>query len=327
MKTIFTVTLGFAFLANVAFAEMVQVPATANPWLAGMTNDSVARRGDSAPGESPVAVANLAMDGGTIYGFSASGSANHGAPLPRFPPDGEDLISHYLGAENGIADITAPFTSLIGVFLGPDQPDKSPAPPPLDFRTLEERDYVVLAPALKQPFFIGGGFTSSGAARQVIAPAGATRLWLGVMDQYHWADNQGAFAVEVTKVSSASTVRLQLHPSSSPTDANAVANPANATPNMTSALINAPVNAPAMISPALHAFTAIELVWPTEAGHVYQVEWTSSLDQPQWANLGPAISGTGTDMSAFDSTRTHPQGFYRVQILSLPQAQDVVKQQ
>jgi len=314
--------LGFAFLANAAFAGIVQVPATANPWLAGMTNGSIARRGDSAPEESPVAITNIAIEGGTIYVFSASGSVNHGAPLPFFPPDGEDPISHYLGAENGIADITAPFTSLIGVFLGPNQPDQSPAPPPLDFRTAAERDYLVLAPGLKQPFFIGNGFTSSGAAKQVIAPAGAARLLLGVMDEYHWTDNEGAFTVEVTKVGSASSVRLLMHPSFSPTDADAVANPANVTPSVASA----PINAPVISSPALHAFTAIELVWPSEVGYLYQVQWTPSLDQPQWANLGPAVSGSGTDLSAFDSTRTHPQGFYRVQILSMPQAQQLEEQ-
>jgi hypothetical protein len=311
MKTRFALTLGFAFLANATFAEIIHVPATANPWLAGMTNGSIARRGDSAPEESPVAIANIAIEGGTIYVFSASGSVNHGAPLPFFPPDGEDLISHYLGAENGIADITAPFTSLIGVFLGPNQPDKNAAPPPLDFRTAAGRDNLVLTPVLKQPFFIGNGFASSGAAKQVIAPAGATRLLLGVMDEYHWADNEGAFTVEVTKAGSAASVRLLLHPSSSPTDADAVANPANVTPSA----IPASIKAPAIISPALEIFTAIELVAPSEADRLYQVQWTPSLEQPQWANLGPAVSGTGTDLSAFDSTRTHPQGFYRVQIL------------
>jgi len=131
----------------------------------------------------------------------------------------------------------------------------------------------MLAPGLKQPFFIGTGFKSSGAAKQIVAPAGATRLLLGVMDEYHWADNEGAFTVKVNKVSLASSVRLLLHPSFSPSDADAVVNPANVTPAL--------INAPAIISPALHAFTAIELVWPSEVGNLYQVQWTPSLDQPQ----------------------------------------------
>jgi hypothetical protein len=188
----------------VAYAETVQVPGSANIWLAGMTNGTTARRGDSAPEQSPVVVAGTVVEGGAIYEFSASGEANHGSTLPFSPPDGEDLISHYLGAENGIADITAPFASLIGVFLGSNQPDQNPAIRALDFREAADRDYVVLAPELKQPFFIGDGLTSSGAVQQVIAPAGATRLFLGVMDEYRWADNEGAFTVQVTRAAGGS---------------------------------------------------------------------------------------------------------------------------
>lgn len=202
MKTNFLVLLGLMLTAKITLAEIVQVPATANPWLAGMSDGSTARRGDIAPDESPVGLTNLVIEGHAVYVFSASGSVNHGATLPFFPPEGENLTTHYLGAENGIADITAPFTSLIGVFLGPDQPDDTPAPQPLDFRTAAGRDYLELTPALKQPFFIGSGLTSSGKARQVIAPAGATRLLLGVMDEYYWADNQGCFAVQVTRLDS-----------------------------------------------------------------------------------------------------------------------------
>lgn len=322
MKKRFAVTFGFALLANAAFGEIIQVPATANPWLAGMTNGSSARRGDSAPEESPVAVTNTAIEAGGTYVFSASGSVNHGAPLPFFPPDGEGLISHYLGAENGIADIAAPFTSLIGVFLGPNQPDQNPAPSPLDFGTAVARDYLVLTPALKQPFFIGNGLTSSGASKQVIAPVGATRLLLGVMDEYRWADNEGTFTVQLAKVGSASPVRLVLHPSLSPTDADAAANPAKPSQSAAATSINAPV----IPGAELHAFTAIEIVWPSEVGHLYQVQWTPSLDQPQWTNLGRAVSGSGGDLSVFDSTRAHPQGFYRVQILSMLQAQQMEKQ-
>src|SRR5262249_29637232 len=154
---------------------------------------------------------------------------------------------HYLGTENGIADITAPFASLLGVFLGSDQLDQSAAPPPLDFRTSANRDYLVLAPALKQPFFIGDGLTTSGVVQQVIAPVGASRLFLGVMDQYQWSDNEGAFTVGVAKNASARAVQLSLRPSLNPTTADAVESPGSAA-------------VPSGItSPELHAFTAIEL--------------------------------------------------------------------
>ena len=199
------ILLGFTFLVNVAFAEIVQVPGTANPWLAGMKDGSAARRGDSAPVESPVPIIATRIESHATYAFSASGSVNHGSTLPFSPPDGENITSHYLGAENGIADMAAPFCSLIGVFLGPNQPDQDPAPAPLSFSILADRDYLELAPALKQPFFIGDGLTSSGVVQQVIAPIGATRLFLGVMDRclrfglrqqrhFYRAGNQSSFS-------------------------------------------------------------------------------------------------------------------------------------
>ncbi|HXB60675.1 MAG TPA: hypothetical protein VNU95_13975 [Candidatus Acidoferrales bacterium] len=313
MKTNMMVAIVWMLLAKAAHADIVQVPATANPWLAGMVNGSSARRGDSAPKESPVTITHLTVEGGDIFSFSATGSVNHGMTLPFFPPNGESLISHYLGAENGIADIVAPFTSLIGVFLGPDQPNQRPAPPALDFRTAASRDSEVLAPALKQPFFIGNGLTSSGTAKQIIAPPGATRLLLGVMDEYYWADNEGSFAVQVTKVGVAPPIQVNLHPSLNPTAVDEVPNPAQTAP------VTNPPNAPMVTpGPGLQIFTAIELVWPSLAGFFYQVQWSPSLDQSHWVNFGQAIPGTGADLSMFDSTRTHPQGFYRVEIVSQP---------
>ena len=326
MKTKLTMMLGFTFLMKAAVAETITVPGKANPWLAGTTNGCSARRGDIAPNESPILVTATPIQAGATYTFSASGSANHGAPNAFFPPDGEELISHYLGAENGIADIIAPFDSLIGVFLGPDLPDQYLPPPPLDFRNQADRDYLVLAPSLKQPFFIGYGVTTSNAVQQVIAPNGATRLFLGIMDQYSWYDNEGSFTVKIVQSAPPSSVRLSLHPSADPGRKDAAANPATfiiapTAPN--TAANNSSVSTPTVllnnvsnpIVPELHAYTAIEISWPSENNHSYQLQWTPSLDSPQWANLGPVIPGSGIEMSVFDSTRTHPQGFYRVQIV------------
>lgn len=198
------VWLGGVFLAQAAVAQSVVVPARANPWLAGMTNGAVARRGDSAPEQSPVLVTNVVIEGQATYAFTACGAVNHGAPLPFAGPDGEDIASHFLGAEHGMADLAAPFASLVGVFLGPDMPDEAAVPVALDFSSVTNRDYLELTPALQQPFFIGDGVTSSGVIQQVIAPQGATRLLFGVMDGYHWADNEGAFTVEVRRLYSSS---------------------------------------------------------------------------------------------------------------------------
>jgi hypothetical protein len=123
-------------------------------------------------------------------------------PGPVDPPNGNagQILSHLTGAENGLSDITAPINSLVGVFLGPDQPDQSPAPDALDFSTDASRDYAVLAPALKQVFFIGDGLTSTGAPHQVIVPDGATRLYLGTMDGFEWRNDAGAFSVRINRV-------------------------------------------------------------------------------------------------------------------------------
>ena len=319
MKAGILFVVAFALLGSAASGETVTVPGKANPWLAGMTNGTVARRGDSAPDESPVAVTGMRIQGGAIYTFSATGLVNHGAPNGFFPPDGEDLGSHYLGAENGIADLTAPFVSLVGVFLGANAPDESAAPPPLDFRNVADQSYLALTPVLKQPFFIGDGLTSSGAAQQVIAPVGANRLFLGVMDAYSWYDNEGEFTVQVTQEAAASKIQLALHPCLNPTSADAVANTAKAIVKAGERgrldVATDVIAKDSFPGPELHAFTAIELSWPSQASEFYQVQWTASLENPQWVDLGPVVTGSGANISLFDSTRSHPQGFYRVRIV------------
>jgi len=97
---------------------------------------------------------------------------------------------------------------------------------------------------------------------------------------------------------SVETVRLPLKASSSAANSEAVVNPTVVS-----------------TGPELHVFTALELSWSSETNKVYRIQWTPSLEQPQWMNLEPLISGTGIDVSVFDSAREHPQGFYRVQIV------------
>lgn len=95
--------------------------------------------------------------------------------------------------------MTAPFNSLIGVFLSASQPSLSPAPAGLNFRTLGT-SFASLSPALQQPFFIGDGLTGNGtgSVQNFVVPAGATRLFLGTMDEFGWYDNSGSFNVTVS---------------------------------------------------------------------------------------------------------------------------------
>src|SRR5262249_19869036 len=110
-----------------AFAEMVTVavPATADPWLAGMPNGSTASLGDVAPAQSPVQVLGLGISPGVPLAFTASGMVHFEPPVSAGDgPDGRAtlIIGHATGAENGISNVFAPANALMGVFLGPDQP-------------------------------------------------------------------------------------------------------------------------------------------------------------------------------------------------------------
>ena len=178
------------------------VPGTSDPWLAGMPSGSGASFGDVAPGQSPVQVL-ISFVAGDLFTFSSSGATDHcsGGGCGLAGADG-DLIEppagHSSGAENGIANVVAPIDSLIGVFLGPAQPDLTAAPGALDFSTPALRDFASLSPLLKQPFFIGDGLRNDFITTQYfVAPAGATRLYLGTMDGFGWFNNVGSLEVDV----------------------------------------------------------------------------------------------------------------------------------
>ena len=86
--------------------------------------------------------------------FKAIGGTSHGGGTPIHGPDGGRGITwHTAGAQHGISNFRGPYSSLIGVFLGPERPDQSPAPLSLDFSAQNSRDYLVFAPDLKQVFF------------------------------------------------------------------------------------------------------------------------------------------------------------------------------
>jgi hypothetical protein len=208
-RKILFLSISFLFLIAIFSNSMVvagniNVPGTSDPWLAGMPNGTLDNVGtpepaDAAPAQSPV-LAGIPIGGGTILKWSATGQVGH--PGDPAGPDGATGLnfSHLIGKNNGISDITAPIDSLLGVFLGSGQPDSNPAPGSLDFSTAPSQDYTSLAPALQQVFFMGDGVTSGAIAQSIIAPPGATRLLLGTMDGYGWANNSGSFNVNIEAV-------------------------------------------------------------------------------------------------------------------------------
>jgi hypothetical protein len=201
-------------VAGQAFGSLfpLTIPGTANPWLAGMpagsTSGTMSDVFDTAPAESPVEYP-LSVTAGECFTFAATGEVSHGSELSLAPltgpngaqvPDGDGLLDvsrnspNANGTENGISDITVPIDALLGVFLTSNPPSGSTAPAPLDFSTSAEQDYTSLYPLLQQVFFIGAGSPN----QMVCAPAGATELWFGPMDEYNWSDNTGSFQLNVT---------------------------------------------------------------------------------------------------------------------------------
>lgn len=191
---------------SVAQEATVTVPGTANLWLAGMpagTTDGPFLPRDTAPAQSPVEVTGLPITPGSALTFRASGQVTHDRLLipPSLPDGGGPGGAHNGGAAHGIARVNAPMSSLIGVFLGPDQPDLTPAPAAvLSFTTDQQLNYASISPLLKQPFFIGDGRDASGRPQQVVVPGGASRLFLGTSDSVDWYNNGGQFTVTAAVV-------------------------------------------------------------------------------------------------------------------------------
>ncbi len=96
--------------------------------------------GDLAPAQSPVFVEGLSLEGISSLLFTATGAVSFTPTLPGAgaTADGETetgVIGHAGGAQNGIGNVIAPANGLIGVFLGDDPPNTTPAPTAsLDFR-------------------------------------------------------------------------------------------------------------------------------------------------------------------------------------------------
>jgi Flp pilus assembly protein TadG len=205
-------------------SSFVSVPGGSDPWLAGMPGGTTANytnQGwtDSAPNNSPIQASGITLTSGSVLNFDFSGSVSY---FPGYSPYGCDGNPNYTGdnywaasngggSEHGIANLTAPICSIIGVFLNdtePDLPGSGSVPPALDFSSASSRDFATLSPLLKQPFFIGDGLRADGITPQnFVVPAGATRLYIGVMDFQQWSDNTGSMSSLVTHPNSITIVK------------------------------------------------------------------------------------------------------------------------
>lgn len=102
-------------------------------------------------------------------------------------------------SEHGISDAYMPIGAINAVFLNNSTPDGNTPPPVLNFSTQASRDYTAIAPKLQQVFYVGQGQTSTGTQQEIVVPANATRMFVGVMDGWEWDNNTGGFNVTITQ--------------------------------------------------------------------------------------------------------------------------------
>ncbi len=174
----------------------LNVPGTANLWLAGQDYSVFASNGaDKAPGQSPVQIPNLTLDPNKGLTFDVTGNVTTGGTVQQ-EPDGGDFVTH--AAENGVSGVKTHLGALIGVFVGDDAPSASARPNDLDYTLGAGVSANSYSPRLQQAFFIGNGEDTLTRTQTFYPPEGATRLFLGVMDNTVFNNNGGAFQVNVT---------------------------------------------------------------------------------------------------------------------------------
>ena len=175
------------------------VQADSCPWLAGMPNGTtVAATGGnptaaSAPNQSPYQVSGLPLVAGQKFSFiQASGQTSY-QDAADYGPDSNTGWIVCQDPVNGINSTYAPLNCFVGIFLDNSAPNTTAMNSVLDFSSTSSRNFTTLNPGLKQVFFIGDGINDSGVLQQFTVPTGATRLYLGIMDEKGWWwDNTGS---------------------------------------------------------------------------------------------------------------------------------------
>ncbi len=169
------------------------VTGKACPWLAGMPDGSEVlgyggnpRAKITAPDYSPYRMGSLNVTpGANLYFRDIEGFTTYEGNITN-GPEGELTRMATQQLANGINSTTAPIMALVGIFLDDRRPDTYAAAPTMNFSTAAQRNFSQLTPQLKQVFFIGDGQNDSNQLQKFIVPAGATRLYLGIMDEKGW---------------------------------------------------------------------------------------------------------------------------------------------
>lgn len=174
----------------------IVVPPANQPW------DVLIRHGGNTPEELAGGGLEehpdfISVSGGDVIRVAdpAVGGVNffNGFGAPIYGPGGNGADGSTLNSLGGISGYMGPEGPLVGVFLDDSVP-ASGAPAPLNFTASGlGTDFPTLSPLLKQIFYIGDGVTSGGEFQTFIAPAGATRLFLGIPDGFSFDGPPGAY--------------------------------------------------------------------------------------------------------------------------------------
>ena len=217
--SVFTVTVDGSDAIFLAGRTDLVIPPASSPWPGGLI-----RHGFPTPeeiqetlppfirvsGGDIIRAADLAVGGVSFFlGFGGV----------VFGPSGSGLSGSNLSSFGGISGYIGPQGPLTGVFLNDSSPVADP-PPTLDFSPPGLGiDFLKLSPALGQVFYIGDGLTSGGDFQEFIAPAGATRLFLGIPDGFGFVgapgaydDNDGSYRISIGALSLYFGADTSVHP-------------------------------------------------------------------------------------------------------------------
>lgn len=191
-----------------AAAHSVTIDGSDAIWLAGRTDLVIPAAGVNWPGGMTRHPITPEMIQETLPPMIAVGAGDvvkaldpavggisffNGFGAPMYGPGGNSLSGSNLTAFGGISSYKGPQGPLVGVFLDNGIPS-GPAPGGLDFTPSGVGiDFSSLSPALGQVFYIGDGKTGGGLFQSFVAPAGATRLALGIPDGFGFGGAPGAY--------------------------------------------------------------------------------------------------------------------------------------
>lgn len=156
---------------------VVEFSGIADLRLAGQPDGVSIGNGALAPLNSPPPP--IAVTGGQGIRFQSVGNSTESWSGRPTGPEGEGYDPNSDIGVFGLSAFQGPPGGVVGVFLGPTvNAGLAGQILPVQFAS-DTRERLVLRPRIQQVFFIGSGLNSDGLAKTFVAPAGATRLYLG----------------------------------------------------------------------------------------------------------------------------------------------------